>query len=438
MIRFVSALVAFLLAVSCVGTQIGDDVSLVPDPVTECVVPASACCGDEVILQWNGFADDAGIILRSSSVQAVPQISVITGSGLIFRIPFDVIPGRYDIILIQNGEYDLGEIEIREPAMPVSGLSVPASAMAGEEVKLSGAGFDNTSVISLAGSDSDIELETDLVNGGVMIVIPEDIMSGEYAMYLHQQGYCWRIADSFMITTAAKRLSSVSYTGPYFGTAEVEYTWHVAEGEMPVIRLTERLIDGADITEGSEDVYSPTDLHSWELASDGFEMSNDMSMSYAFDADGKIESANVMIYGRSQPTLFTWEYDGSGRLCNVAYENKSEMRSFKSISYDNGNITQFGAVAFLYDDSGLKNHPLAPDVVWGYMAVMDMFNPFLYFPYLVGTYDVRSECLPTSMILNTGMETLTVALSYDFDSDGYVTHMSWNENGRSNRVNFTY
>lgn len=436
--RFISVLAAFLLAVSCVGTQIGDDPSLVPDPVTECVVPASACCGEEVILQWNGFADDAGIILRSSSVQAVPQISVITGSGLIFRVPFDVLPGRYDIILIQDGEYGLGDIDILEPGMPVSGLSVPASAMAGEEVRLSGAGFDNSSVISLAGPDIDIELETDLVNGGVLIYIPEDMVSGVYGMYLHQQGYTWKIADSFMITTSARRLSSVSYTGPYYGTTEVEYTWHIPEGDMPVIRLTERFIDGGDITEGAEDVYSPTAPDSWELTSDGFEMSNDMSMSYAFNADGTVESANVMIYGKSQPTLFTWEYDGAGRLSNVSYENKSETRSFKSISYIDGNISEFGPVAFSYDDSALKNHPMAPDVVWGYMAVMDMFNPFLYFPYLTGVYDVRSECLPTAMILNNGMETFTVAISYDFDSEGYVTQMSWKEDGRSNRVNFTY
>ena len=72
------------------------------------------------------------------------------------------------------------------------------------------------------------------------------------------------------------------------------------------------------------------------------------------------------------------------------------------------------------------------------MAVMEKFDPFMYFPYLTGMYDVKSQLLPTSIVLNTGLETLAVPVSYEFDADGYVMEMSWKENGHSNKVSFTY
>ena len=59
-------LVLFIAACS----EIKDDARdvFVPDPVTECVVPAETTSGSEVILQWNGFAADARILLRKEGL----------------------------------------------------------------------------------------------------------------------------------------------------------------------------------------------------------------------------------------------------------------------------------------------------------------------------------------------------------------------------------
>ena len=92
---------------------------------------------------------------------------------------------------------------------------------------------------------------------------------------------------------------------------------------------------------------------------------------------------------------------------------------------------------FSYDDASLKNHPDAPDVVWGYMSVMEKFDPFLYFPYFLGWYDKTSSALPTSMTISSGTGTVTLPLTYIFDEEGYVTEMKWTDGG-SNKVMFTY
>jgi hypothetical protein len=102
-----------------------------------------------------------------------------------------------------------------------------------------------------------------------------------------------------------------------------------------------------------------------------------------------------------------------------------------------GGTCSAGHTMFSYDDASLKNHHNAPDVVWGYMSVMEKFDPFLYFPYLLGWYDKTSSALPTSMTISSGTGTVTLPLTYIFDEEGYVTEMKWTDGG-SNKVMFTY
>lgn len=436
--KYLIIFVTLTFLVSCNGGVTDGGVDIGKDPVSECVVPASARCGDEVILQWNGFTDDASIILRTSVGEGFSvDLQVITESGLIFKVPHGLVPGKYDIVLIQDGEVVLGQIEIMASEIPVFGISLPSSAIAGETVTITGVGFDNTSEIVLELSGHSVFPEVSLVNGGLTFVVPEDIAQGAWEVYLSQQGGRWLVSDSFMITVAMRKLASVAFTALYSGQTLVEYKWNISDEDMPVVTLTERFIEGDSVTEGCADVYEPVSAGSWILAEDGFEMSNDMEISYILDGEENVSASDVLIYGKSKPTRFTWVYD-AGYLCDVTYESKNGVVSFRTIGYENGNITSFGNVSFLYDDPSLKNNPLAYDVVWGYMAVMEKFDPFMYFPYLTGMYDVKSQLLPTSIVLNTGLETLAVPVSYEFDADGYVMEMSWKENGHSNKVSFTY
>ena len=141
--RFLTILACLMLALSCVDSKTGGQTEIVTDPVSECVVPEAVRCGDDVILQWNGFGQMASIVMRSSSgEEIVAEISVITASGLIFNVPYTMLPGIYDIVLVQDGEFTLGQIEVLPPDMPVSGISMPSSALAEEVILIKGMGFD--------------------------------------------------------------------------------------------------------------------------------------------------------------------------------------------------------------------------------------------------------------------------------------------------------
>lgn len=439
--RFLFLLLAFFVAASCIDSQTGDDTGIVTDPVSECVVPPSARSGAEVILQWNGFTDDASVILRSASGdETLVYIKVITRSGMIFVVPPGTEPGMYGLFLVQDGEHDLGSIEILPPLIPVSGVSVPSSCMAGETVTVKGTGFKPSSSVVLVGKDgSKHEIEAEYGAGGLSFVVPDDIPEGDYSVYLVQDGNEWLLSESLSVQALSlKKLASVAYQGPYMGTTQIRYTWKVTEDEPLRILLVEATVDADGVVdEGSYDEYTAVSDNAFEMKEDGMEASNDLSMTYIFDPDGRVQTSDVLIYGKSQPTEFTWSYDNDGYLLDVTYVASSGLRTFREISYDKGNLVRFRNTEFVYDDETLKNHPAAPDVVWGYMAVMEKFDPFVYFPYLLGWYDMKSSSLPTAMTIASGTGTVTLPVVYEFDEDGYVVEMKWNDGGPS-KVIFSY
>ena len=431
-------LVLFIAACS----EIKDDArdGFVPDPVTECVLPEETTSGSEVILQWNGFAADDRICLRKDGSDYEMQVSVITGSGLIFNVPFDIAPGEYEVVLVHKGETVIGVINVFPPDLPVSGLTLPGAALAGEVIMVGGVGFDDSASVRMTGPDGlDILLESSLTRDGLQALIPEDLAEGEYTLYLVQDGCEWKISSSFLISSAARKLLSITTVGPYFGSTEVSYTWTVYDEEEPVrLVLSEALISGDEITEGAVDIYEADASGSFVLVSDGFESSNDMKMTYHRDSDGRVSNADVLLYGKSQPTQFTWTYEASGALSGITYVSKLGLTSFSEIEYNDGSIIMFKSSQFEYEDPTLKNNPYAPDVVWAYMALMNKFDPFMYFPYLLGWYDVKSASLPTSMTIPSGSSMTVVPLSYEFDDKGYVIQMNWMEGSSMNRLLFDF
>lgn len=438
--RFLTILACLMLAFSCVDSKTGGQTEIVTDPVSECIVPEAVRCGDDVILQWNGFGQMASIVMRSSSgEEIVAEISVITASGLIFNVPYTMLPGIYDIVLVQDGEFTLGQIEVLPPDMPVSGISMPSSALVEEVILIKGMGFDSSSrIVFVALDGTEYEIVPEYVAGGLSICLPDSLPEGEYTVVLQQDGYRWTICESFQLMSVARTLASVAYQGPYMGTTQVRYTWTVIDEEPLRIVLSEALVEAdGSMEEGSYDEYTAVSEYAFELTSDGFEMSNDLEMSYNQDPDGRVMTSDVLVYGNSSPTEFTWTYDPDGYLTEVTYESKSGLRTFRSLFYESGNLIQFRNTMFSYDDASLKNHPDAPDVVWGYMSVMEKFDPFLYFPYLFGWYDKTSSALPTSMTMSSGTGTVTLPLTYIFDEEGYVTEMKWTDGG-NNKVMFTY
>lgn len=439
--RALFILLSLCMLMSCIQNQLDNGTETLVDPVSECMVPKTAHCGDEVILQWNGFTDDTSIVLRSVAGDIFPtEVKIITGSGLIFQLPYSIIPDTYDVILVQEGEHLLGQIVVLAPEIPVSGISIPSSCMTGESIIIKGIGFNQSSDIVLIGSDGTVyEVEAVCNSGGLTIIIPSDLPTGEYSVCLVQDGFEWVMSDILHIMSMpAKELASVAYQGPYMGSTQIRYTWVIGDGTPLKIHLIEATVDAdGTIEEGTYDEYTSVSEYGFELTVDGFETSNDLSMAYSFDSDGRIRTSDVLIYGKSQPTEFTWTYDTDGFMQDITYVSSTGLRLFRELEYENGNLVRFRNTEFDYTDPSLVNNPNAPDVVWGYMSVMEKFDPFVYFPYLLGWYDIKSSCLPSAFTMASGTGTITVSLEYVFDDEGYVTEMIWSDGG-VNRVIFSY
>ena len=421
--RILAAVACVLLTVSCndvdrlSGTGTGSTLS-------ECVLPESVVAGEDVLVQWNGFPENPVITMVSEDGTSYEvELTVVTSSGVVFLVPSSLTPGTY---MVKSGQDELGTIEILPADMPVAGLKIPSGAKQGEEIAVDGIGFEEGCVAFLVDAEgNEYVLETELTYSGISVVIPDDLVEGSYEVYLAQDGMEWLLLGSFSVykDIVIKTLTRVDYYSPYIGTMMLRLSWEIMRDDPVTLTVSETVVDGEEESLEAYDRYVCDDAGRFTLDHDGFEASNDMNMSYMRNADGVVTQADVLIYGDSETTPFTWTYDADGFLTDIS----SPKRSLRSFSYEGGNLVKFRNTSFEYSDQSLVNHQCACDVVWGYMSLMEKNDPFIYFPYLLGWYTKASSQLPTAMLSPspTGTGTDTHALAYEFDDEGYVTRMSW-------------
>ena len=413
------------------------DISGAGNPLSEWTLPLSVTAGGEGAVQWNGFEPGAALHLESSEgARYSLEIIVLTASGVSFRVPSEVPEGRYMLVLEQDGRTEMGEIQVKAMEMPVTGVKVASEAVPGTAVDIAGIGFEDGCVIVLVDSAGiEYVLETLLTYDGVSVVLPEELAEGEYDIYLIQDGCRWLVSDSFCIYSeiVVKELAALRYYAPYSGEDKLMLEWTISAEELTI---SEYLVESGVAQLNAYDTYALDADGDYVLAYDGMEVSNDMSMTYNMDSDGKVASTDVLRYGKSKPTLFTWTYDSEGRVTDIS----SPTTSFRQFTYEGGNMTSFHLTSFEYEQDGPVNNVAAPDVVWGYMALMEISEPFIYIPYFLGWYRQASAQLPARMVKPspTGAGTVAYTLSYTFDEDGYADSMFWKEGNDEYIVEYIY
>ena len=428
-------LAALLVAVSC-DKNSGLHGAGEQNPLVQCVLPASVQAGEEALVQWNGFTNDAKIWLVSEGGQEIDiAIKVITDSGIMFVVPASLPTGVYTLVLEQGGCKLLGTINVLAADMPVTGIKVPAGVVIGEELVIEGIGFENGCFLLLVDSNgNEYKAEASLVLSGISVKLPVGVKKGNYEMYLVQNGGSWLISSSFIVyrKSGPKTLVRLDHITPYLNESKLRLSWDISRDEPVTLTLSEYQVDTDGETLRAYDQYVRDEAGIFELINDGFESSNDIAMSYCFDENGVVIIADVKIYGKSSTTAFSWIYDAEGYLTEIS----SSTNSFRAFEYTTGNLTTFRNSRFEYNCSGLVNHPSAPDVVWAYMAMMESNDPFVYFPYLLGWYAKASVQLPTAMVLPspTGIGTIKYPLTYTFDDEGYVIKMAW----ESSEIHFIF
>lgn len=407
----------------------------------EWVLSESVYAGGEGVIQWNGFMEDASLALVSGTSQKYDlKIGALTASGVIFYVPSSVPAGVYSVQLTQEGKtQELGSITVLAAEMPVRNISMPSSAAMGDEVLIKGIGFaEGAEIVLIDAEGAEYAPELNFVTEGVAFVVSEELYEGQYEVYLLQDGGSWMISSRFEVfkNIVIKELKSVSMYAPYMQGSQLLYTWEISK-ELPMtLVISEYLVEGEEVSLSAYDSYVSDDGVKFVLDHDGFESSNDVNMTYTRDAEGTVTLADVLIYGKSKTTAFTWSYDADGYLTEIA----SPTNSFRDLAYEEGNLTVFRNTAFEYGDPALVNHPNAPDVVWAYMSLMEKNDPFVYIPYLLGWYTKASALLPTVMLQPSasGTGTVSIGFSYVFDADGYVSEILWNEGNSEYKLVFDY
>ena len=395
------------------------------DPLENCVLPETVKAGGEALVQWDGFKENAQIVLKDGDSKEYPmQVKVVTAYGLTFKVPAKTPAGLYLVVLIQESEITLGKITVTAADMPVTGLKVPAGAEQGETVIIEGIGFEEgCSVVAVDQADQEHSLESEVTYLGLSVVIPADLAEGEYALYLLQDEMRWLLASSFSVykELVVKQLSRIDYYTEYSGEAMLRMTWEISRETPVTLTVSESVVEGDVVELNAYDQYVQGEDGFFTLVNDGLEISNNIKMSYTRDFEGKVTVADVLRYDKNDTTPFIWTYDQNGFLTDI-----SSTKSLCSFEYTDGNMTAFGGRGFEFADPSLVNNPAAPDVIWGYISLMNITEPFMYVPYFLGWYSKASAQLPTAMIVPspTGTGTDTYPLTYEFDEDGYVVRMT--------------
>lgn len=427
-----------LFLFSSCGEEGKQTLSGADNPLSEWTIPVPVKAAGEGVVQWNGFTADARLLLVGSDSAEHPlEITALTASGVSFLVPSDVPEGVYMLVLEQGGRTELGEIRVLAQDVPVSGVKVPSDALQGAVISIAGIGFEEgCSVILVDAAGQEHNLEAALTYEGLSVVLPESLAEGKYSVYLLQDGSRWLLSDSFRVyaVIVEKTLAAVRYYSPYDKDVRSMLEWTISD---EVLTVSSYIIEAGQAAELSNyDRYVSDGNGGFVLEYDGFEASNDLAMTYHRDQDGRVVSTDVLIYGNDQTTPFSWNYDADGFVTDIT-SPKLTLRRFE---YQDGNLTLFRVTSFEYEQDGPVNHASAPDVVWGYMSLVEKNDPFVYFPYLLGWYTKASAQLPVRMVKQspTGTGTYTCALSYTFDQDGYVTSMEWSDAGDEYTVEYIY
>ena len=405
----------------------------VRNSLSDIVITDSAVSGEEIIIQWSGFGDDAKVFLVDSAGNKYETpIRVITSSGLIFIVPNGLMPGEYNVILGQN--QNIGTITVLQPYMPVTGISFPAAVAPGEMFSFSGIGLDSSYGVLLLSGGERLQLDSELSSMGLECMVPAELKTGVYSLILTNGENEWIISNSFKVSIR-KKLLAVWVESPYDDDVRErdEYRLEFSGADLTAVVYRSFLLqNGEEIEEQSYDRY--VKVSDYEFAVEDMDISSlNYGFKYTCTSDGKVISADVHRYSSKTPEgihrEFTWLYDNtSGLPVAVRCDLNGSVVTMQNYIYEGDNMVETNRNYFVYDDPALENSPFGPDAAHAFDMMHYKDEPFLFFPYLLGKHPFVSRLLPDGYMAVSGQTTrVKVPFTYEYDSDGYVTSMSWLE-----------
>lgn len=412
-------------AVSLFAACSDDDDDPAPkNPVSEVKVPATAEIGTEITVTGTGFASTARFTFKNASDSVDVTESNVTASGATLVVPMSLTEGRYTLILKQDGEWELGSIELTPAALPIVGLEVPAGALTGQALVLGGSGYNESSkvyAVDAEGKRTELEV-TDRSNG--LTCAMSGVTPGKYSLVLAQNGGEWTLTEELEVVKG-KRLVKVGFSndyGEYGGVMEIA-TYEVSyEDNLPKFLIYGDLVKySVDQTDGQVSLtLATTD----ESILEGYFYYGYMKNVALTLENGMAQHSTITYYNWSKDKTwnFDWTYEGE-------YMKTYEEREY---GFEEMNLTSINDDSYDYQDGQDYTRPGMDVAACIYEFVSLNTDMGWFYAAMTGMLGEKSSKLPVSMTIqgydeNFNPTPVVKELTYSFDEDGYVTRVAFSD-----------
>lgn len=377
--RKILSVVCMLLGICLFTACSSDDNDSAQSPVSNVSVPASAEIGTSVTIQGTGFTVNARLFLESAE-KTRTEVKVETSTvGAVFTVPMTVTAGKYNVILLQNGEWTLGSITLTAPGLPITSLSMPATASPGKQLEISGIGFEEGDALILtAEGASPVSITSTTASASELTsTVPDSTPEGTYTVALVRGANSWDLGT--IKIQKAMRIASITAVTPA-GDQTLNFSY---DSNGRLIKVS----DGA----GME--YDLT------YSSDG----NSVSFDSPFTTSMTLKLQNGQVI--SSPALNSWSESVGNYTWNYTSNYLTGLTGGESdvtFDYDaNGNLTAFngfGELSYEYGSNALNAVPgtLDPAVALNFITLLYANDGILMGCILNKTINVSAK-VPTTL-----------------------------------------
>lgn len=404
-----------------------DDDPTPQNPVSNVKIPGTAEIGTEIIISGTGFASTASFTFKGTEKSADVTKAEVVSTGVTLTVPMSLTPGKYTLLLKQDGEWELGSIELTAASLPIIGLEVPAEGFTGQPVTIDGNGYNETSkVYAVNAEGSRTELTVTGYEDGLTCTLPSDLAIGIYSLVLSQNEGEWTLTEEFEVVPM-KRIAKITFSCDYgedgiweIDAYEIEYSGK--EAQKLYYHYAGIYKIPYDITINNNQVKLSTDEDNPDLEEVyyyGYMVDIALTMQNGMAQDSKIKYYDFEAYKNLN---YTWSYENG-------YMKTYNNREYKFDASEN--LTDISGWTFTYDGDQKYNRPGVDIAALLYEIISSEFDMGWFYAALTGSIGQKSASLPVDMN--------EMKLEYKFDKDGYVEQMSFvDESDVPNLIDFIY
>lgn len=430
-----------------------DDNPAPQNPASNVRVPATAEIGTEIIVTGTGFSPAAQFVFKGTETSAEVTQRTIVSTGVTMTVPMSLTPGQYTLVLKQDGEWELGTIELTAASLPVIGLEIPAAGFIGQPMNIGGNGYNETSKVYLVSAEGNrTEATVTGYQSGLTCTLPAGLAPGTYELVLAQNGGEWTLTEELEVVKM-KRLTKIAWVNDFSQImpdyiTECTYEISYANNKPQSFRYDNNsFVLNYDVKENNDQIILSTGEPGAEWAESfaGYvkqatlKVNNDLAQSnaavyYDYDRAKEVNMSGEWVYAGQ----YMESYNGKGGFNDWEY------------TFEDNNLVDVSGTTFEYDSQKYTRPGVDIAVLLCVLPNLDYTNDWGWmYATFTGLLGEKSAGVPikmsaTEMDPETGEETTILSdLIYSYDDDGYITSVSYELSYYgmgmvTYRLNFTY